>query len=405
MKKIIRDIAKFMLILLLLGAVATGGYYGYDYFLNPDKYSDVERELRTKLLLEEVSPFVTPEMTLTLENTPYSAESWVFSDELDHSKPIIMCYGKDMGGNIYVPRNYHTLQTASLYVGPGVPEQDITEYVTQNFDYKCIEISEELLMSLDAGEYYIVCYFITEEGEGPYPALIPLILEEETTFNSEQRGYVNYSDEYGWYLNDLYDVKDITFTFYNLGDNPIKAFAEVVQVGIRKDYIRLDPDDYEINERGDTVTLKKEYLKHRKVNSTSEYAAILTNGDKLGMNYNVVGTVKGDSLQRLTITGPETYSRSAGGDYVATFELNMCDSIYSVGFSHFFYEGGENVIFDERDGAGDIGKYLNLSDCTITIPEEIMQTIEPNSGNSDIHIGYFIDDVWFDAFLTFNVVD
>ena len=134
MKKIIRDIAKFMLILLLLGAVATGGYYGYDYFLNPDKYSDVERELRTKLLLEEVSPFVTPEMTLTLENTPYSAESWVFSDELDHSKPIIMCYGKDMGGNIYVPRNYHTLQTASLYAGPGVPEQDITALTGNEID-------------------------------------------------------------------------------------------------------------------------------------------------------------------------------------------------------------------------------------------------------------------------------
>ena len=392
---------KFLFVLVLLGALAAAGYYGYDYYQNPEKYEEVEQIVREKLNLMEVSPYVTPEMTLSLAGTYYEDAGWVCWDENDQSKPLIMCYGKDLGGNVYVPRDFHILQNAVIYGGPNLTQQDVTEYVTQNVEYKRIEIKEELLMSLDAGEYYIVCYFLTEEGEGPYPALIPLIVEEETTFNSTQSGFVNYADEYGWIVNDLYDVKEISFTFYNLGDNPIRAIAEVTNYG--RTTTKLDPDDYYINERGDTVTLKAEYLKHRQMNTTGTYIVIRSDSNKIEMDYAVVGTVRGDSLQRMTITGPATYSHSVGGDYVATYEPNMCDSIYGIYADHFLYGGGEIDLIFETEYS--VAKYLDQTNRTFTIPEEIMQTITPNSGNTVIQIGYFYNDVWFNSSLTFNVVD
>lgn len=402
--KIIKKIFKFIFSLLLIALLAGSGYIMYDYSQNPEKYDEFTQMFqdkitgKDKIAVEEVSPFVTPEMTLSLENSPYQNESFVFCEESDESKPVIMCYGKDMGGNLYISRNFHTLQSASLYAGPNVPERDISEFVTQNWEMKRIEVQEELLMELDPGEYYIVCYFLTEEGEGPYPAMIPLILEEETTFNTTQRGFVTYGDEFAWIVNDLEHSKEITLTFYNLGDNPIRTLLLSSEVGGSYLAAEVAPEDYEINDRGDTVTLKKEYLQRQTVNKYNRYAVRLANGDVLDMGWTVVGTVKGDSLKRLTISGPGTYSLSKGGDYVATYELNLCDSIYSCYLEYYPPYEEKITYFDEILAGENTGEYLDMESKTITIPEKIMKQLTPDSERTtDIGIGYFINNSWFDA--------
>ena len=406
MKKLIKVLFSFLMLALLGGS----GYIMYDYTKNPEKYDEFSKKFQDKITgkenipVEEVSPFVTPEMTLTLENSPYEGEAYVAHEDYAPDKPLIMCYGKDMGGNIYVPRNFHVYQSASLYSGPDVPERDITEYVSQNIEFKCIEISEELLMSLEAGEYYIVAEFMTEEG-WLYPALIPLIVEEETTFNSVQSGVIVYGDEYFCVTNDIENPKEISFTFYNLGDNPIRALVLPSDIGNGYLYTEANPDDYYINERGDTVTLKTEYLQSLIVNTKNRYAVRLANGEVLTMESMEVCTVRGDSLNPLVISGPDTYSLSKGGDYVATYEPNLCDSIYSCGFDHFPVDREGFNLFDETLRGEDIGIYLDMDTQTITIPEEIMKQIPPNDGNSCIYIGYYIKDCWFDAHLIIQVTD
>lgn len=406
MKKILKAIFTLVLIAMLGGS----GYIMYDYMEHPEKYDEFSKMFQDKITgkdkipVEEVSPFVTPEMTFTLENSPYAGEAYVAHEDYEPDKPFIMCYGKDMGGNVYVPRNFHVYQSASLYMGPDVPEQDITEYVSQNVELNYIEVQEELLMSLDAGEYYIVIEFMTEEGD-LYPALIPLIVEEETTFNSTQRGVVIYGDQYFCVTNDLENPKEISFTFYNLGDNPIRALVLPSEIGDGHLYTEADTDDYYINERGDTVTLKTEYLQSLTVNTKNRYAVRLANGEVLTMEWMEVCTVRGDSLKRLVISGPDTYSLSEGGDYVATYELNLCDSIYSYGLDHFPMDRPGFNLFDETLRGEDIGMYLDMDTQTITIPEEIMKQIPPNDGNTFIYMGYYIKDIWFDAHLVIHVTD
>ena len=106
---------KVIFTLLLLGLLGGSGYIMYDYMQNPQKYDEFAQMFedkitgKDKIVIEEVSPFITPEMTLTLENSSYEGESYVFHEEFQPDKPIVMCYGKDMGGNIYIPRNFHQI--------------------------------------------------------------------------------------------------------------------------------------------------------------------------------------------------------------------------------------------------------------------------------------------------------
>lgn len=407
--KIMKKILKAIFTLVLLGLLGGAGYIMYDYTQNPQKYDEFAQMFedkitgKDKIVIEEVSPFITPEMTLTLENSSYEGESYVFHEEFQPDKPIIMCYGKDMGGNIYIPRNFHVYQSASLYSGPDVPEQDITEYVTQSVEYERMEVSEELLMSLEAGEYYIVMEFMTEEGD-LYPSLVPLIVEEETTFNSNHRGFVIYADEYGCINNDLEEPKEISFTFYNLGDNPIRAMLQASQAGNGYVTVELEPEDYYINERGDTVVLKTEYLQRLNVNRINRYSVRFANGEVMPLEVDIC-TVKGDSLKRLTISGPSTYSLAEGGDFVATYDLKIADFINSYGLLHCPMDEPAYHLCDEVLKGENIGKYLDMNTKTVTFPEELMKQIPPDDGNTFLFIVYSINGVLFKTELQINVTN
>lgn len=410
--KIVKKVFKFLFSLILIAVLAASGYILYDYSQNPEKYDSFAQMFQDKLtgkdqiVIEEVSPFVTPVMTLPMVNSQYTDSTFEPHAEFEPTKPIILCYGKDMGGNLYVPMADYCLDVKNhrLLIGPDFHEVDISQYACYNGDYRRIEVKEELLMTLEAGEYYIASDFLGENGEY-YPALSALILEEETTFNSTERGFVAYGDEYAWIVNNLDDPKDLSFTFYNLGDNPIRALLFDSDTGggyLTKD---VDPEDYFINERGDTVTLKQEFLSRLPVNTTKKFAVRLANGDTLDMGWTVIGTIGNDSLHRLTISGPETYSLSQGGDYVATYEPNDCTRIHFFFFHHYPTDREGVELIKETLRGEDISAYLDMETQTITIPAEIMKDLIPNNGLHDLQIGYFINDVWFDAFLKFAVTD
>ena len=406
--KVVKKIFKVIFTLIALALLAGAGYVMYDYYQNPEDYDEIAQAFqdkatgKDKIVVEEVSPFITPEMTLSLDGTPYEGMPFLYHPDFHPEDPIILCYGKDKGGDLYtlyVDENLpqYSFQQALLYSGPGVPEQDITEYVVLNAEYDRIEIREELLMSLDAGEYYIVTDFLDEENDFLHRMLIAIIMEEEITFNSTQRGFLTYGDEFAWIVNDLDNPKEISFSFYNLGDNPIRKMVLVSENAGAYLTTDMEPDQYYINERGDTVTLTVDYLQTLQVNTCKKLGVRLANGDVLDMGWTVLGTVRGDSLQRLTITGPDTYSLSAGGDYVATFELNQCERLYSNRLTHYSsWAPGVDIYYELVDGRNNC-VYLDLETQTITIPEEVMQTIPPNDGNVQLDILYVINGMWLDT--------
>lgn len=411
--KIIKKIIKFIFTLLLIAVLAASGYIMYDYYQNPARYDAFAQMFEDKvtgkdqIAVETVSPFSAPEMTLTLAGSPYADMTFEPHYEFEPTKPIIMCYGKDVGGNLFVPVPDYCpdLRNPKLYSGSGLPTQDISEYSTFDAYHRCLEVQEELLMSLNAGEYYIIAEFAQMDGTGYYEAAIALILEEETTFNSTDRGLVTYYDDYCWVYNDLENPKEITFTFYNLGDNPIRALLFDSERGGAYLTQDMDPADYKINEQGNTVTLTQDFLARQPVNSVKRFAVRLANGESLDMGWTQVCTVEGNSLHPMTVCGPETYSLSAGGDYIATFIPNDCTRYYSCALNQFPSSSPGAELFNESLNGREAGEYINTVTQTVTIPASFMQNLTPNDGVYEIKISYFMEDIWHDACLTFKVTE
>lgn len=409
----IKKFLKFVFTLLIIALLAGSGYVLYDYYQHPVKYDTFAQLFKDKvtgrdqITIEEVSPFVTPEMTLTLENSAFTGMTFEPHADFEPTKPVIMCYGKDMGGNLYVPiPDYcQDFQALKLYGGPGRSVQNIEEYVSFDVGYRQLEVSEELLMSLEAGDYYIISDCTPNGATEAHKVATALILEEETTFNSTERGFVTYGDEFAWIVNDLEKPRDIDFVFYNLGDNPIRTLLYDSDSGGAYLIKDVEPENYVINERGNVVTLKAEYLARLPVNTTKKFAVRLANGDQLDMGWTVVGTVRGDSLHRMTMSGPDTYSLSRGGDFVVTYEPNDCESIHTFFMDYFPSDRVGGELIKEVLRGEDTGEYLDMATQTITIPEEFMKTLTPDDGSYDMKIGYWIGEVWFDAFHPFAVTE
>lgn len=411
--KIFKKIIKFIFSVLLIALLIASGYILYDYNKDPAKYDAFAQKFEDKITGEDqvikelVNPFVTPEMTLTLNGSPYEGITFEPHYEFKPSKPIIMCYGKNMGGNLYVPIPDYCpdMRNPKLYSGPELPVEDISEYSTFDAYHRCFEIEEELLLSLNAGEYYIIAEFADNDSADYYEAAIALILEEETTFNSTDRGQIPYYDYYCWIYNDLENPKEITFTFYNLGDNTIRALLFDSERGGAYLTEDMDPADYRINEQGNVVTLTQDFLSRQPANSVKRFAVRLANGEKLDMGFTHVCTIKGDSLHPMTLDGPETYSLSAGGDYVATFVPNDCTQYYSCSMKYFPSDTTGSELFNESLKGRDAGEYIDTVTQTITLPAAFMQNLTPNNGVYEIQISYFIEDIWHDASLQFKVID
>jgi len=104
---VVKKIFKVIFTLIALALLAGAGYVMYDYYQNPEDYDEIAQAFqdkatgKDKIVVEEVSPFITPEMTLSLDGTPYEGMSFLYHPDFHPEDPIILCYGKDKGGDLY----------------------------------------------------------------------------------------------------------------------------------------------------------------------------------------------------------------------------------------------------------------------------------------------------------------
>ena len=92
-------------------------------------------------------------------------------------------YGKDIGGDLYFPYNLsydERIEAAWLFTGNEEDMLDVTEYVTHDAVSGAGIVSQDFLMGLEPGEYYIFLDPVNEQGDGVGAHCVPLIIEEQT---------------------------------------------------------------------------------------------------------------------------------------------------------------------------------------------------------------------------------
>lgn len=321
--------------------------------------------------VEEVSPFETPTMSISPEGA-YWAQNCIAVDT--NNEPVIFCYSKDRGSNLYLPLDLGdagTIYSAGVCTGNIWDIRytyDAAQYIPQT---KTVVIFQAFLATLEAGEYFLIlndsCY-------------APLLITDTTTFNSPQRGFAGYGNESGWIENDLLNPQDITLSFYNLGDNTIRSLTEVRPLAMVANYPEtfMDPQYYTISPDGCSVTIHAQYLQQQQVGSFITFKVRLANGDYLDMGYINIGTVEGDYTGLMELTGPEMYSVSAGGDYVAQYTLN------GAPLGLYVNSDSQSGIIEENNLSQLVCDYIDFETGTITIPAELLNALTPGEY---IHIG------------------
>lgn len=310
---------------------------------------------------ETVSPFQTPSMTLTAEGTNWSGNCVAYDE---NGEPVIFCYGKDLGGDLSIPLNLGengTLFYAGIYTGNIWDVRHMGNAVSYLPQTRTAVVSEEYLKTLEPGEYFIVlndfCY-------------IPLLVTDETTYNSTQRGLAACGNDIGWIKNDLLNPQDITLTFYNLGDNTIRSLTEVRPLAMVMNYPEtvMDAQYYTISPDGRSVTINTAYWQMQEVGSYVTFKVRLANGEYLDMGYINVGTVEGDYTGLMEITGNQYYSVSAGGDYTAQYRFAEGGSLLSI---CVYADSYPDIIVD--DNLSDlISDYIDFESGTITLPADVL---------------------------------
>lgn len=341
--------------------------------------ADVKSMVNTEMSVsyEEVSPFETPTMTLTEEGTRWENGCVAYDEK---GAPVIFCYGKDIGGDLKVPCEFGTngqVTSASLYTGNTSNMKWITPQVSYLADTQTAVVSGEYLMSLEPGEYFIIL------NNTNY---LPILITEETTFNSTQRGIAACGGENNWIINDLQDPQDITLSFYNLGDNPIRSLTELSPLTMSQNpaEFAVDPAFYEISPDGYSVTIKQEYWEQQEAGAYVGFQVRLTNGDKVDTGYTYVGTVDGDFTGLLEITGSETYSNSKGGDFTVQYEFGLPGMIMNL---HVHSDSQSDII--NEDSLMDMASnYIDFDNFTITIPADELKPYLTVNEYFYIGIGY-----------------
>ena len=394
----------FLVILALLGGSA---YFTCDYMQNPAEYDALVTKLQDKMTggdqvpIEEVSPGKTVTLSRSLENsglpyTPYLCSPWEFFGNQD---PLVLCYGKDIGGDLPIPvvkNAAYTLELRRLQIRmPNNAMTDVTAFTEPQYENSCILLQQQALRDLPEGEYFLLADYLTSEGETQYYSY-GLMLTEQTTFNSDQRGLLNIATEGNWIMNDLEDPSDITFTLINPGDDPVRAVTEGNSP--------IDPANYTISPRGDQVTLKKEYLSTSRLGSMSVYGFRLASGETLSMREEMVATVKGDSIERLTYQGENTYSHRAGGDFRVPFDPGDASRIMMVKLADFGIDDG--LIFEDRLPKGQGSAHIDVENMVVIIPGDEMQALIPQKAPYCITVGYlYQDSFWTQDDFLFYVTD
>lgn len=327
---------------------------------NPENSSAASEE---NIPAETVSPFETPSMTLTAEGAYWSGNPAAYDEQ---GNPVIFCYGKDLGGNLSIPLNLGadgTLYNAGVCFGNIWDVRPMVNYVTYNPLTKTAVVAEEYLMTLEPGEYFIVlndfCY-------------APLLVTDTTTFNSTQGGFAGSGNEIGWIENDLLNIQDITLHFYNLGDNTIRSLTEVKPLAMVMNFPEtvMDSQHYTISPDGRSVTLHGEYLQQQEVGSFVTFKVRLANGEYLDMGSINVGTVAGDDTGLPEITGPEIYSVSGGGDYIAQYPATG-----SAPLGFYVHADSHPDIIVDNDLSDLISDYIDFETGTITIPADVLKPV------------------------------
>ena len=395
-KKFIKNFIWLCEVLILL-AVSAGVIYGiYDYYTGgAEKYdklftqakfwvmnmkNKITGEETVELVLEEVSPSKLPEMTLSLEGTSRDDvdgnHNNVVYDEED--RRVIFVYGKDIGGDLYFPYKLsydERIEAAWLFTGNEEDMLDVTEYVTHDAVSGAGIVSQDFLMGLEPGEYYIFLDPVNEQGDGVGAHCVPLIIEEQTTYISTQRGFAGTSPFSDFLFNDLQSVHRITLPFYNLGDDRIVMLKEVIDglPGQSTEH-SLSSSDYEINSVGNAVTLTEEYLSGFSVNEMRRFKVVLSSGNSLDIGYHRLFTIDGDP-DWLSASGADVYDQSEGGDFVLDIHKGWAQKYHCVSI------WGDDLIVEElTDNNGGDNPLLDEEHDQIVIPESIMKSLDSDYG-------------------------
>jgi len=323
---------------------------------------------------EAAAPKKAPAMTLSAEGTPWE-HSCLLYDEYHRS--VIFCYGKDMGGDLYLPfycEENQKIWTATVYTGNQWDLRSVIQHVSLIPETKTLVIAEEYLMSLEPGEYFIIL------DDSQY---VPILITELTDYDTPQRGLAAQGNHNGWIVNDLENVKDITLPFYNLGRDTIVSVSATRQLSMlpKPAETQLDSTACSVSEDGHSITLHADYLRQQEPGSFFDLKLILSSGETLAVTYPHIGTVQGDFDGLMKISGSDTYSLSGGGDLVLTYEFGLEGMLENLNVS----SDSVRDIITENNLAGLLSDYIDFDRQTVTIPGELLK--EKVTQEESIHIG------------------
>lgn len=326
---------------------------------------------------EEVSRYQIPEMVLTAEGTKWEG-SCVLNDA--NGKPVIFCYGKDLGGDLAIPyymEEGQKIGSVGLYTGNQWDIRNVKKYVTCLPQTKTLVVAQDFLMGLEPGEYFLIV------DQGQY---LPLLVMEESNYCTPQRGMAAQGNQDGWIVNDLEKVQDIFLPFYNLGSDKIIGVTETRQMAMlpKPTETELDASCCTISEDGHSITLLTPYLQQQEVGSFFDLKLQLESGDVLDMKYPHIGTAQGEFTGLMEITGKDSYSLSKGGDYTASYSFGLEGTLMNLNVS----SDSRPDIITENDQSILVSEYVDFDNHTITIPEEILQEALVQGESFRIGIGY-----------------
>lgn len=326
---------------------------------------------------EEVTRYQVPEMTLRAEGTKWEG-SCVLSDA--NRNPVIFCYGKDLGGDLAIPYYMEEgwkLHSAGLYTGNQWDVRNIKKHISTIPQTNTLVIAQDYLMGLECGEYFIIL------DQGQY---LPLLVMEESSYCTPQRGVAAQGNQNGWIVNDLENVQDISLPFYNLGSDRIIAVAETRQMVMLPKPVEseLGENSCTISEDGHSITLHADYLRQQEAGSYFDLKLQLESGDVLEVTNPHIGTAEGDFTGLMEITGKDSYSLAKGGDYTAAYSFGLEGMLMNLNVSS---DSKPDIITEDNQSIL-TSDYIDFDNHTITIPEAVLQEALIQGESFHINIGY-----------------
>ena len=376
MKKFLGKLFTLALYAFVIGAIVKAGY---------DMYSDTEKikddAKKSAELTDRLENFVPTEVA------PYT-EDWNGEEY----------FYKSIGGEIYREQSWDIEgipSYATMSLGDA-EEQDITEYFSYDEIVHTYIVKEELLNTLENGDYRVLVHYDEEKNDEFW-----FTVRDELINNvPAQRAYRPEPNNSRIY-NKLSNVQDISLYYCNIGDNHIVdvlKYNEGTILGL------LDPNDYTIAPTGNKVILKKEYLQSLSPNTKIEYGVRLADGTIVYEPWTNFWTIE-DEWAGCIFVDAKDYSLSEGGDYVLNIKRNDTQKLYS--FAIDSAAADEEVRYIDAFNLDWHGhEYFTKGGNTIVIPEEVMKTL-PVDKELYLFLYYYFDydnNVWCDERVLIKVI-